>query len=148
MIKKGDVVIGLETGNSRLGGYPALDYDTSSQKFVETDTQKLQQKFHLGNAILIKTRHGFHVIFFWDNNLTWEKIIEIIDSSNCDPQFKEFKRIQKISRIRVQGGDLKIIKTIKSPYHKNNELGDFFYENYQRAIKNLSKKLYKYKNKK
>lgn len=139
MIRTGDRVIGIETASEkRKEGYLALDYDQISQKEAESDTRRIQQKFHLGTAVLVRTQHGYHVIYFW-NNLTWKKIMETINYSHCDQKFKDFTRSTHVCRIRVQG-NLKILKMIKSLYHKDGEVGNFYFENYKRAIKKFTEK--------
>jgi len=126
--------IGMLTATTK-GGYPYLDYDTENLLAVEHDIARLQEKFRLGKAALMKTEHGYHAIFFWNNRMSWKQILEIIDYSIIvDPKFKEFKHDTGFSRIRILGDDIKMFKIIKSPHQEASDMGDFLFMNYKRII--------------
>lgn len=107
--------------------FPYLDYDTKDIKEVEKDTEYLQEKFKLGNALLTKTTHGFHSSFFWDNRLSFKKIKEIRKASMlADKKFIELNT----NRSRISGGDLEFFNIILSRFHTPSEIGDFLKNNY------------------
>ncbi len=132
---KNKLALGLVTSRKNKPGYLAIDYDGLKQKQVEEDSKKLIKKFKLKNCLLIKTQHGFHTHYFWNNKLKWKKIITIIKKSKADKDFKDFKDSTDFSRIRIKGKDLKVIKIIISQFHRKNKLGDFYFNLYQNMIK-------------
>jgi len=47
----------------RVGWVVFIDYDDVPRSFVEYDCKRLQDKYDLGDAILLKTSSGYHVYF-------------------------------------------------------------------------------------
>lgn len=137
-MENGQPAIGITTAEKGIGGFFHLDYDGETKEFVRADVKRLQGLFNLGNAVLVETRKNhYHAIFFWDI-LPWGQIIRIIDFSDCDPEFKEFKRENKFCRLRING-NLKIVEIIKSPHHRENTMGDFYFNNYKMNLKFFNK---------
>lgn len=117
--------------NSKKHHYPYLDYDKKHINGVEKDTEQLQKKFRLGNAVITKTQNGFHSSFFWDNNFLLKKIKEIRKASKLAD--KDFINLNT-NRSRISGRDLRFFKIVKSNFHKGNEGGDFLMNIYLNLI--------------
>ena len=66
-----------------------LDYDDISETELLKDIKKLQSRYRLSEASMYTTRHGYHVIFFYDHIPSWKQCMKIILDSCCDPKFKE-----------------------------------------------------------
>ena len=81
-----------------------------------------------------------NLIFFWDI-VTWDRCLHII--RNCklvDKDFVKFKEELGYTRIRLsqKNNKLPTIKLfLKSYWHKENELGDFFAQQYKNLIQPL-----------
>lgn len=127
--------LGLITAEEGERGYLYLDYDNVSLADIRGDVTRLQERFRLGNATLVRSSKGKHHVFFFHNMLTWRENLEVIAASkHADPEFLEFKRNTKFSRVRILGKELKIMETIKSPYHKQTKDGEFNERTYKRLL--------------
>ena len=118
----------------------ALDIDGYLKNDVVKEIKRLINKWKLGNCLLTKTKNGWHSFFFW-NLFSWEKSVEIMKGCKLvDEDFKRFKENDGFTRIRVgkkENQKPKIIEIIKSKYHRPNDVGEFFYMNYKKAVEIL-----------
>lgn len=84
--------------------YLVLDYDNQDKLTVVTEIQHLQKKFNLAEAQIVKTNNGFHVYYFYDNELSYERVLEILSESKAvDPIFVENFKNSKYVITRVSG---------------------------------------------
>jgi len=114
--------------------FPYLDYDIKNIKEVERDAKYLQEKFRLGDAVITKTKNGFHSSFFWDSKFSFKKIKEIRKASKlADKDFIDLNT----NRSRISGKDLRFFKMVRSEFHKPNEIGNFLKNNYMGMINGL-----------
>lgn len=130
-MKKMAIAVGMESA-SKDGkiNYPSLEYDIKDIDIVIADVQRLQKEYSLGDAIIVKTKNGYHVHFFWDWNLSWEKVTEIVNNSRASEEFKKLSEHYGWRVIRVSGKykepDLKIVCRVKGK-HNSDETGNMLF---------------------
>ncbi len=116
--------IGLMTRNGKYH-YPAIDYDSHDFYQVKYETRELQKLFKLHDGFIYETNKGFHVVYFYDNKLSFSKVLQIILTSSADEKFKKMISKLKGCCIRVVGkykkNDIKFLKTIPSEAYLNDE---------------------------
>ena len=115
-------------------GHPSvlsLDFDLIHLEIVEEYIQHIQKKENLGTAVIIESSDlHYHVYFFW-NQLRWNKIQDIIQSCEiADPKFKEFTKYNRFVRMRVTNLYKPFIKIVNNHKHNQYELGDFYFRHY------------------
>jgi len=136
--KKMTIAIGMvSSGKDKTINYPSLEYDDKDLDFVINDVKRLQKKFLLGDAIIVKTRKGFHVHFFWDWNLDWETVCKIINESKAPEDFKKISEACGFRVIRISGKykspDMKILMRIEG-YHACDETGNLLFAFYKKLM--------------
>jgi len=72
--------------------FPLMEFDHVPLWFVVDKGFELKEKFNLNRFVIFKTRNGFHLRFYFDNTLTHDQIIEIINASGTT---KEYARIAR-----------------------------------------------------
>ena len=87
-----------------------LDYDLEKEKYhkIEEEISSLINTFNLSTADIYGTHSGFHVYFFFDNSLSKEDIVSILDKSELiDQKFKDafdfFSKDWKWATLRLNG---------------------------------------------
>lgn len=81
-------------GAGKVNGkeFPMLEYDGIELSKAVGKGLFLQNKFDLNKFAVFQTKQGFHLRFYFDNELNHEKIKEIIDESGTN---KEYSKIAK-----------------------------------------------------
>ena len=123
--------IGWIIAKKGKGGILAFDIDNSSEQQVIDEITQIQKKEKLGDAVYNSSgkKEHWHVYFFW-NNLSWNKITRIIkESAIVDQQFKDFKEDVGFLRMRVTNMPKKI-KIIHSEYPNPHKAGSLLYKVY------------------
>jgi hypothetical protein len=98
--REGTIVAGI--GNKFDIFYaPFFDYDITDLKVLLPELAHLQANYLLSNMHLFRTGKGYHVITA--DLLKYDTWIEILDSSNCDPDYKRVPAIngKKVWILRV-----------------------------------------------
>jgi len=95
-----------------------LDYDVEDIALVEESVKELQEFWRLGEAEIFRTKHGYHV-FFWFNIVPYGRLKMIIEYAKfVDPLYKYISRFYNHRTIRVAGKydhqDIVFVKVIKS----------------------------------
>ena len=62
-----------------------LDYDGLDLEIVKKDCIKLQNKYRLGSAIILRSMHGYHAYFL--DVVTRKIMLEIMKASKCDRKY-------------------------------------------------------------
>jgi len=138
--KKFAMAIGMVCARKGEKGYPSIEYDDVDIKTVISDVKRLQKKYKLGKCVLLKTKKGFHVHFFWDNLREWDEIVEIIDDSGAPEDFKKISKEFGKRVLRVSGKyskpDLEILGILDSPYEGvgSKEFGDLLFLMFQKLM--------------
>ena len=101
-----------------------LDYDTSNDLFVMADVCEIMEHFKLADCELYETAQGFHAIFFYDH-IPYSRLVQIINFSRCDEQFKNISRYYNHKTIRSAGKyrqlEIKFFKEILSPFRRRTD---------------------------
>lgn len=108
-----------------------LDYDTKDRAKVVESVEELQQFWNLADAMVFRTKNGFHV-FFWQDIVPYGRLKQIIEfAKDVDPMYKAISHIYRHKTVRVEGKhavrDIKfegIIAGVREPTVEEWELGD------------------------
>ncbi len=137
---KGKLTIGLVlAGEDNDFSIPVLDYD--NKKGIR-NVRRLMDQFKLGDALQVKSKRGYHYVFPYDNGRTWDEVVEIINASKCDEDYKDFSEAGfKVLRVGMKHKNsyLRIVGMIKSPYNGQGDkaLGTFLLNMYKHSLKHL-----------
>jgi len=108
-----------------------LDYDIKDEFKIESSVQELQRQFNLSHAFIYETSKGYHVFFFYDNDLPYSRIRLLISYAKfVDPLFKLISKYYNHKTIRVAGKykiqDIRFKKTIKgrNPTREEFSIGE------------------------
>lgn len=71
--------ISNKIGNNEY--FLVLDYDNVDKLSVVKDIEKLQKKYNLSSAQFFRTHNWYHVYFFYDNSLSAEQVLKILNDS-------------------------------------------------------------------
>ncbi len=80
-----------------------LDYDTKDLNYVLDDCKELTMFFNLSDFEVYATNNGFHVFFWFDNNIPYSRLKMIIDYSRCDDMFKFISHSYDYKTVRAKG---------------------------------------------
>lgn len=115
-----------------------LDYDKFRLDWLEAEIRYLQNKFKLGDFVILESSEdSYHCVCF--DKMCGQEHQQVIDQSNCDLAFKNAPRWDygaRVLRIWDKGNTKKpkFLKIIKSIYHDNREKSNahlkFFCLNY------------------
>jgi hypothetical protein len=126
-----------------------LDYDVDVLGFVIDDCNELCTFFNLCDFEIYKTKKGYHVFWWGDNNLPYSRIRLIIDYSRCDIMFKYIRKYYKYATIRAVGKykepDIHYVGRFKgkrTPSPKEREIGGLKKREYE-ALKSQNQNLFK-----
>jgi len=74
-----------------------LDYDGIAYEEVVKDVKTLQHRNKLPDAVIFKTKNGYHAYIL--KKVTYEELCKIIKDSKCDPWFKDKKCREKMKQV-------------------------------------------------
>lgn len=80
-----------------------LDYDNNDFNFVLKDVRELVDFWKLSDYEIYKTRNGYHVFFWYNNDIPYSRLKMIIDFSRCDVMFKYIRKNFNYATLRASG---------------------------------------------
>ena len=119
-----------------------LDYDIDDIKLVEQSVRELQEFWHLSDAEIFRTKHGFHV-FLWHDVMPYGRVKMIIEYARyVDPLYKYISRYHDHKTVRVAGKykerDILFVELLKGerrPSAEEQDLGDMKREEHKIMLK-------------
>ena len=80
-----------------------LDYDIGDLELVKDSLREAQAFWCLGDAEIFRTKHGYHV-FFWYDHVPFTRLRMIIDyARRVDPMYRFITRYYDHKTVRVAG---------------------------------------------
>jgi len=108
-----------------------LDFDIGELSRVVDSVEELQQFWNLSDAMVFKTKNGYHV-FFWYDIIPYGRLLQMIEFARwVDPMYKSISHIYRHKTVRVEGKhplrDIQfvgIISGLREPTQEEWDLGE------------------------